>query len=313
VNRMPIAHSGAAALKKWAMLGYPAGMARSFLQSFLPRRIPSRLEFAACTAITFMLCALPSSPAVAWGPQGHRLVASLAEVRLSHQAKQEVARLLRGEPEPTLAGVSNWADDLRENDPDLGRRSARWHYVNLAEDACVYDAADHCANGDCVIEAIRRQQTLLADRKQPVAVRRQALKFLVHFVGDIHQPLHAGYARDRGGNTHQLQVDGQGSNLHRVWDSDVVTATSRNESRNLERLRALRMPRGLGENEPGRWAEASCRIVLQDGFYPPQGTLAPEYLPRWAPTADAQLRLAGERLARLLERALATPARRSKP
>jgi hypothetical protein len=235
-------------------------------------------------------------------------VGAIADAQLSPRARAEVARLLAAEPEPNLAGVAQWADDLRERDPGLGRRSARWHYVNLAEDGCVYRASEHCANGDCVIEAIRRQSRLLADRKQPDAVRAQALKFIVHFVGDIHQPLHAGYARDRGGNTHQLQVNGQGSNLHRVWDGDVVTAIDRNEARNLERLRALPMPRGLGETEPGRWAEASCRVVLSDGFYPPQGALAASYLPRWAPTADAQLRLAGERLARLLERALGAPA-----
>jgi nuclease S1 len=273
-------------------------MANSFF------RHPFRTVFAfAIVTIT----ALPS-PSWAWGPQGHRLVATVAEARLSPKTRQEVGRLLRGEPDPTLAGVSNWADDLRENNADLGRRSARWHYVNLAEDGCAYDASDHCRNGDCVIEAIRRQQTLLADRRQPDAVRVQALKFLVHFVGDVHQPLHAGYARDRGGNDHQLQVDGRGSNLHRVWDGSIVTAMGSDEAQNLARLRALRMPRGLGEVSPARWAQASCRIVLRDGFYPPLGTLAPDYLPHWRPTADAQLRLAGERLARVLERAFAAPA-----
>ncbi len=251
-----------------------------------------------------LAAALTPIPASAWGPQGHRLVGAIAEARLSRTTRSEVARLLRGEAEPTLAGVSNWADDLRENDPDLGRRTARWHYVNMAEDGCAYDADEHCRNGDCVIEAIRRQEALLADRRQPDAVRTQALKFLVHFVGDIHQPLHAGYARDRGGNTHQLQVRGLGSNLHRVWDGDVVIKRSRHEHRNFDRLRAMRAPGGIDERAPARWAEASCRIVLQEGFYPPQGVLAPGYTTRWHPTADTQLRLAAERLARLLERAL---------
>jgi hypothetical protein len=133
----------------------------------------------------FLLAALlPVSTALAWGPTGHRLVARLAEPELKPAARAEIARLLRGEADPTLAGVANWADELRERDPDLGRRSSRWHYVNLAEDGCAYRPAAHCRDGDCVIEAIRRQRDLLADRRQPDAVRAQALKFLVHFVGD---------------------------------------------------------------------------------------------------------------------------------
>lgn len=279
------------------MLGYSAGMACSLF----------RASFRASLRALPLLACL-SAPAYAWGPQGHRLVGAIAETTLTPAARAEVARLLRGEPEPTLAGVSNWADDLRENDPDLGRRSARWHYVNLAEDGCAYDVATHCPDGDCVIEAIRRQEGLLADPRQPDAVRAQALKFLVHFVGDVHQPLHTGYASDRGGNGYQLQVRGQGSNLHRVWDGEIVTAAGRSEKRTLRRLRALPTPAGVDDASVAAWAEASCRIVRRDGFYPPKGALKPTYLERWRPTADAQLRLGAERLARLLNRALSPPA-----
>lgn len=255
----------------------------------------------------FLLAALlPASTALAWGPTGHRLVARLAEPELKPAARAEIARLLRGEADPTLAGVSNWADELRERDPDLGRRSSRWHYVNLAEDGCAYRPAAHCPDGDCVIEAIRRQRDLLADRRQPDAVRAQALKFLVHFVGDAHQPLHAGYARDRGGNTAQVQIDGKGSNLHRLWDGDMVTRAGAGERRQLRQLQRMPLPpeARVGANDPGAWAEASCRIVLKDGFYPPKPTIDPAYFARWRPTADAQLRIAGYRLAVLLNDAL---------
>lgn len=274
------------------MLGYSAGMACSFLRALR-------------CALSLFVCL--SAPAHAWGPQGHRLVGAMAEAELTPAARAEVARLLRDEAEPSLAGVSNWADDLRERGTDLGRRSSTWHYVNLAQDDCVYEAAAHCRDGDCVIEAIRRQEALLADRRQPDAVRAQALKFLVHFVGDTHQPLHTGYAGDRGGNTYQLRVRGLGSNLHRVWDGDVVMAASRNEQRNLRRLRALPTPTGVDDPAVASWAQASCRIVRREGFYPPRGQLAPGYLTRWRPTADMQLRLAAERLARLLNRALSMP------
>ncbi|MFZ5638558.1 MAG: S1/P1 nuclease [Pseudomonadota bacterium] len=263
--------------------------------------------------IAFCVAVLLPCSALAWGPVGHRLVARLAETRLHPQTRAEVARLLRSEADPTLAGVANWADDLRDNpdagDPDLGRRTSRWHYVNLAEDDCAYRPPAHCPNGDCVIEAIIGQRALLADRRQPDAVRAQALKFLVHLVGDAHQPLHAGYARDKGGNTVQLQVGGKGSNLHRVWDSEVLASAGLSEPKYFARLQ--RRPPPLQPSgptrDPGAWAEASCRIVLRDGFYPARTTLDPGYFAHWRPTAELQLRIAGFRLAALLNDTLDAP------
>jgi len=256
------------------------------------------------------LLALLPVPAQAWGPKGHRLIARLAEAELRPRARAEIARLLRGEPDRSLAGVANWADDLRERpDPreaELGRRTARWHYVNLAEAGCAYRPPMHCPDGNCVIEAIREQRDLLADRDQPDAVRAQALKFLVHFVGDAHQPLHAGYARDRGGNDVPLQVDGEETNLHRLWDSQVLASAGLRENRYLRQLQRMAVPAQarIGANDPAAWAEASCKIVLRDGFYPPRPTIAPDYFARWRPTAEQQLRIAGYRLAALLNDAL---------
>ncbi len=260
--------------------------------------------------VVALLSALLPAAAHAWGPKGHRLVAGLASVELSPQARAEVARLLRGEAEPTLAGVANWADDLREHDPDLGKRSARWHYVNLAEDDCRYRRSADCPDGDCLVEAIERQRDLLADRRQPAAVRAQALKFLVHFVGDAHQPLHAGYARDRGGNTIQIQLDGKGTNLHWLWDGEVIASAGMNERRYLRHLQRMPLPAQarIGIDDPAAWTEASCRIVLRDGFYPSKPKIEPAYFSRWRPTADEQLRIAGHRLAALLNDAFKTGA-----
>jgi hypothetical protein len=264
-------------------VGYAAGMTRSF--------------FIACVVAT--LSALLSPQAHAWGPLGHRLVGHLAERELSPKARAEVARLLRGEAEPTLAGVANWADDLRGNDPGLGRRSSPWHYVNLAEDGCRYDATRDCRRGDCVVEAIRRQRAILADRSKPAAARAQALKFIVHFVGDIHQPLHAGHAHDRGGNDVQINLDGKGSNLHRLWDSELLATAKLPEPDYLRRLRKLPSPASTGI-EPARWAEASCRVVLREGFMPPRAKIGQDYVLRWRPVAEDRLRQAGHALATLL-------------
>ena len=188
--------------------------------------------------ILLLLVSTLPAPAHAWSRQGHQLVGELAERDLTPAARREVQRLLAGEPEPTLAGVSTWADEIRaesrQGGHSLGERSTRWHYVNFQRGAgCEYVPARECPGGNCVIAAINAQYTILADRRRPLDERREALKFLVHFVGDVHQPMHAGYAQDRGGNNHQLNYRGKGSpkgegtQLHGVWDYWLIKSGDR--------------------------------------------------------------------------------------
>ena len=264
-----------------------------------------------CLIVCGALAALPAANAFAWGAVGHRMVGALAAPELVPAARAEVARLLHSEADPTLAGVANWADDLRDHppadDPGIGKRTSHWHYVNLPDEDCGYVPPKHCPDGDCVIEAIRRQRDVLADKGQPDAARARALKFLVHFVGDVHQPLHA-TTRDRGGNLFQLQVGGRGTNLHSLWDSGLFAGID--ERPLLETVQHLPLPKdATGVGDAQAWAEASCRIVLRDGFYPPGAKLAPTYVPQWRPVAEQQLRIAGHHLAALLNDALAPPAR----
>ncbi|WP_394538215.1 S1/P1 nuclease [Lysobacter enzymogenes] len=265
-------------------------------------------------AAALVLIALPL-PALAWGPQGHRLVAELAWDEMSPAARAEATKLLAGEPDPTLPGIANWADQLRAEDPDLGKRSAKWHYVNLGEGDCRYDAARDCPGGNCVVAAIAAQSAILADRRKPQAERLQALKFVVHLVGDVHQPLHAGYARDKGGNDFQIAIPGQperpggyGANLHSLWDSRMLSMRKLGDDKYLARLQAIQVPAvsALALPPPAAdWAEESCKLVLQSGFYPPTHKLAPDYVATWRPLAETQLRLGGEHLAKLLDAALA--------
>lgn len=252
---------------------------------------------------------LLAGPVAAWGPQGHRLVAALAWAELSPQARAQATLLLAGEPDPTLPGIANWADTLRENDPDLGKRSAGWHYVNIAEEGCHYDAGRDCPGGNCVVGAIDAQLAILADHDQSLAERRQALKFVVHFVGDVHQPLHAGYGHDKGGNTVQVNVpdgsrDGKGSNLHRLWDSGLLNTADLDDDAYLRRLQSLPVAVGL-DTDPTGWAEASCAIAVQPGLYPASAKIGDAYVQRWRPLAEAQLRRGGSHLAAVLNQALA--------
>ncbi|MGH8079484.1 MAG: S1/P1 nuclease [Lysobacter sp.] len=279
-----------------------------------PPSAPHPFRSRRLRAVAALLLALPLN-ALAWGPQGHRLVAELGWEGMTPAARAEASKLLAGEPDPTLPGIANWADQLRANDPVLGKQSAKWHYVNLAEDDCRYDAARDCPNGDCAIAAIATQTAILADPGKSQAERLQALKFVVHFVGDVHQPLHAGFAHDKGGNDFQLAIpgepersDGHGSNLHSLWDSTLLSMSKRSDETYLAQLRKIEVPHVTGAGRPADavgWAEDSCKLMMQPGFYPPTHKLEPEYVSTWRPLAETQIRLGGEHLAQLLNAALA--------
>ncbi|MCM6772155.1 S1/P1 nuclease [Nocardia sp. CDC159] len=265
---------------------------------------------AGALAVAATLLAAPS--AHAWGEQGHDVTGAIADLRLTPAARDEVGRLLAGEPDPTLAGVATWADDIRKSDPVLGKRSAPWHYVNIAENGCAYDPAVNGNDGQNVIEALRAQTKILADRGRSVTDRNQALKFIVHFVGDIHQPLHAGYARDRGGNEFKVQYNGQNTNLHSVWDSRLLDTRHASDEEETKRVLALPAPElspAQPDSDPIRWAEDSCRVAVSPGFYPEQNKIGEEYTRRFLPVAESRLRLAGERLGQLLNAVLDPAAR----
>lgn len=277
----------------------------------MPVRIPGMARFL---LLLFACLSLLPVQAMAWGRSGHRLVARLAEAQLTPQARLTLQQLLAGEADPSLAGIANWADELRDLQPELGEQSARWHYVNLAEHDCTYLAPRDCADGQCVIEAIQAQTAILADPAQTREARRQALKFVVHLVGDAHQPLHAGYARDLGGNRFQVNFRGKGGNLHSLWDRELLAASGLDEDALLARLQTLTpaaQPEDLAlPDEVARWSKQACRVVLQPGFYPAKAKLGEDYLTTWLPVAEQSLADAGTHLAELLNRTLANPETR---
>jgi hypothetical protein len=126
---------------------------------------------------------------------------------------------------------------------------------------------------------------------------------VVHLVGDLHQPLHAGYAEDKGGNQYQLQAFMQGSNLHALWDSGLIRNLNEDAGAMTTRLLAQRLPGQATEVSAARIAEESCRIVGTAGFYP-ERKVGVDYVERYTPVMEQRLLLAGARLARLLNQAL---------
>ena len=234
--------------------------------------------------------------ALPWGSDGHRLIADYAGARLSPPARAEIVRLLALESGATLATISTWPDEMRSP------TTAPWHYINFPRDGgCHYDAATMCVSGSCVVSAIERQVAVLASKASDEE-RLKTLKYVVHFVGDVHQPLHAGYADDRGGNSYQVQAVGRGTNLHALWDSGLIV----NWPGGLPSLRAAMDAEAAMDvkTDAAAWAEESCRAVASDGFYPTTHKLEPEYATGRSGLLTSRLAAAGQRLAAVLNRAL---------
>ncbi len=287
-----------------------------------------RLRFRSLLAAA-LLCLGTTSTALAWAPLGHALVGELAQRHLDPKAQAEVARLLAGEPAPTLAGIASWADELRNTDPERFKATSRWHYINAKGGGCDFDLTRDCPDGDCVVGALDRQLAILADRKQPLDARRDALKFVVHLVGDEHQPMHAGNRPDSGGNRFQVSlrtplepeayarksyVDGvMGTNLHSVWDYYILASRGLALRDYADALDSKANPPAAplpGAGVLQEWAGASCRLIDAHGLYPgeDQHKMDHIYLDRFRPLAEARVQLAGKRLAQLLNQALGAQA-----
>ncbi len=217
--------------------------------------------------------------------------AGLVQQRLNAEAAGEVARLLALEDTERLADISTWADEHRSP------ATARWHFVNLGRD-CRYRPDEHCPDGQCVVEAIRRQSKVLESSASDVD-RLKALKYLAHLVADVHQPLHAGFAEDRGGNSFQLQWAGRGSNLHRVWDSGLIEVRPGGVD-----VLAADVEAAAGHvplpSSPATWAEESCRVVAP-WYYPDTRKPGQMYAEQADATVLARLNLAAWRLVQVIE------------
>jgi len=167
----------------------------------------------------------PLAPVQAYWEYGHETVAQIAQANMSQQARANMQHLLRAAPMlgtpkcamRNIGEVSVWADCIKSDRVRWGYTNS-WHYQNV--DICKpFDLKSACADGNCVSAQIDRNFALLANKSLPAHVRLQALAFLVHFVGDIHQPLHAGDRSDRGGNDLKTTYGVMpGYNLHSVWD-----------------------------------------------------------------------------------------------
>lgn len=266
-----------------------------------------------------VLLLLSGDSAFGWGREGHHIVALLAQGRLTKQTRQAILDLLG--PNDTLVSVSTWPDEIRKDHPE----TAGWHYVSIPRTAPFFDEARDCYQPDpaqnssetdhqnCVVDRIDSFTRILGDFKQPKEVRVEALKYLVHLVGDVHQPMHA-MGEEHGGNEIKISQFGSSTcgtqghlcNLHSLWDSGMIDHTHLDENAYQEVL-AIKIAKdhvdATPEGTPADWANESHRLA--EGALLANGDAADElYFQHEIGILDLRLELAGLRLAKMLNHSL---------
>ncbi len=249
--------------------------------------------------------------AQAWGNDGHRIVGEIARQNLTSAAEAGVRALLADDDEAyrTLAGATLWADDTKSDE------DRTWHYINLPRNARKEHIEQACGQPQwCVTEAIDHFHRLLTS---DAIAKRDALKYLAHFVGDLHQPLHAGSHRDAGGNAikvtffgRKYRVEDVPYNLHAVWDTSIIRREIRRNHADWRRyadaLAAAVTPEERREwtgTAPEDWTLESSRLAFSAAYTAPEN-IAGRYYENSVGVIEKQLQRAGIRLAELLNRAM---------
>lgn len=167
--------------------------------------------------ILFTVCTLLAEGAMAWGQKGHDVIANIAERNLTPKAKKALAEVLGGR---SMVYDSSFPDQVKKMPGYEG--TATWHYVNV-DDGYTYETMPREPKGD-VYTAISFMTEQLKDRNLDDSVRNTYTVMLIHLVGDLHCPMHAGRRSDRGGNDYKITWFRQPTNLHSIWDSRVIEA-----------------------------------------------------------------------------------------
>ena len=166
--------------------------------------------------ISFIFLLIGSISANAWWETGHQTVCAEAYKLLSPKTLKSINPLIEGSG--SLARGCLWADLIKKE----RRETGIWHYINLP-DAEQNTFNTTCPKNGCLIDALYKQLAVLKNTKNSFQSKQEALLFIGHFVGDIHQPMHVGYPEDLGGNRHLLEfIDGRKTNMHKVWDGQII-------------------------------------------------------------------------------------------
>jgi nuclease S1 len=266
--------------------------------------------------LTCALLAWPGTGAWGWGQDGHSIVAEIAQRRLETTAAKQVEQVLG--TGHSLASIGSWADDYREKHPE----TAGWHFVNIPISSNDFDAGTECPHDNCVIAQLDRlkKDIRCAGSEE---LKLDALRFAVHFVGDVHQPLHT-VANERGGNGISVDVLMRGftctgrcrpsdthTNLHAVWDSTLIEKTVWDWGAYVDRLENgwLKTGEEVDSGSPLDWAlQTHHEAQTVWALTPSDRVLDDGYFAKVLPILDRQLGRAGIRLARFLNEGYSSSA-----
>ena len=260
------------------------------------------------------------APALAWGKTGHRVIAAIADTQLSGLARAHVEQILgAGE---SLDDAATWPDEMRSAPGPFWQKIATpWHYVTV--NGIIYDHAP--PEGDA-LEALNHFRTVLKDPNASLADKQLALRFIIHLVGDLHQPLHVGKCCDKGGNEVKVTWFGKPINLHAVWDSSIVDEEQLSFTELAAKLERHITPEDVvawWDVNPRDWVSESAE--LREQIYanipaprPPKGKKLPKgekplpdlsysYVYKFQPVMERQLQRAGVRLGAYLNAIFAEP------
>ncbi|MGY5452472.1 S1/P1 nuclease [Agarivorans sp. MS3-6] len=227
----------------------------------------------------------------AFGVLGHQLVAYIAQQQLSPETNKQVAMLLNGK---SMINASTWADQVRKN--DAWKHTGPWHYINIPKGKSLQQA-QRSSKGD-ILSQLQLFEQQLSQTTLPPQKRQQALKFYIHFVADLHQPLHVAYAKDRGGNTVRVKWYGKTSNLHRVWDSQLLDRNAMSVAQYAKQL-IRDYPQAKVEESYPQWLNQTRQLVPLSYQYTTKN-LADSYANKNRPVVEEQIVKAGYRLANKL-------------
>lgn len=249
--------------------------------------------------LLLLIAVVMALPAVAWGPKGHDTVAYIAECHLSKRSKRHVEEILGGK---SMVYVANWMDNASHTDDYAYTKT--WHYVNVDANEDSYAASRKEPKGDAV-KAINDIAARLKSGELTAEQERVELMMLIHIVGDMHCPMHAGHKSDLGGNTIKVKFFGKQQKLHSIWDSEIVESAHRwsysEWQQQIDRVSPKEAKR-IAQGTPNDWIEET--VVLAADIYeqsPAGANLSYDYVHHYAPIIEEQLLKGGIRLAAILE------------
>lgn len=238
-----------------------------------------------------------SAQVLAWGQNGHRVTGAIAERYLTERAQQAIGQILLNED---LAEASTYPDEMRSDPSTFWKKTANpWHYVTVPEGHS-YNEVGAPEEGDA-LTALSQFTSILKDPKTSLADKQLALRFVVHIIGDLHQPLHVGKGTDKGGNDVKLEFFWQDSNLHRVWDSELM---DRRELSYTEWTTLL--SKKITDQQAAEWSITDPQVWIKESgdirntIYPNSNKLSWDYLYQHLPTVQQRLQMGGVRIAAYL-------------